>query len=596
MNFHDDFKDYKWLFRNAVDWDQVIDLYYKEFPTADGIESKEDLIDFFEDIASAVGDWAGESLAPLARKLDEEGAGIVKEGRTVPSETLQKIYDQAKELAIFGMLGEQKHGGMGLPASVYMFGFIYMCRADIAAATQIGFYSSILDMIERFCEDKDKDRLIPLIVNGDISGSMNLTEPGAGSDVGSLSTTAEKIEGEEKLYKLNGSKIFITNGGGGIGFVLARVKGDKPGLEGISLFMVEQDHAGKEGNNFEVVKNEEKLGFHGSFTCEVLYEDSIGKLVGEESEGFQYMLHLMNEARISVGLQCLGAIEACMAYAREYAETRTQFGKPVIELPLLKRQFEDWETEKDGFRAMMVDTIQYFDMYQKLDIKKRHTGELTKEEEEIYDYSLKWVRRRTPLVKYYGSETFTMLSTKAIQVLGGYGFMKEYDAERWHRDSFAPLLYEGTSQIQSLMCMKDLMKNIMKNPSKFFQTMMYSHPLGGIINGADDMDRIFRGLQYDFKKNFASLIVKTLKPEVNYANPAEIAKLFNAKNWMVEEGFSKLMVHAETICQTQCYLETIRVLRLHAKKDMNRKELFDRYVQLVTPRFEGIYSDWKIRL
>ena len=594
MNFYDDNKDWKWLFRNAIEWESIIPLYYKNFPTEDGIKNEEELKQFFEDLISAVGGWSANSLAPRSRELDQVGAGEVKDGITIPSAPLQQTYDECKELALFGLAADTQYGGMGVPMVVNLLGFASICRADMAAATQIGFFGSIIDMIERFCSHEDAERLIPQIIAGDLSGSMNLTEPGAGSDVGSLKTTAEKMD--NGLYKVNGSKIFITNAGGGIGFVLARVKGAPDGLEGISLFMIEQYVGEGEDKklNFKVVKNEHKLGLHGSFTCEVLYEDSVAKIVGKEGEGFQHMLHLMNEARISVGVQCIGGIEACIGYAREYATTRTQFGKPIAELPLMKRNLEEWETERDAFRALIVDTLQYFDIYQKLDMKKRHTGELTKDEEALFKRALTWVRRRTPLVKYYGSETYTLLSQRTIQALGGYGFMQEYDAERWHRDSFAPLLYEGTSQIQALMCMKDLMKYVMKNPSKFFQTMVVSHPLGGLISGTSELDREFRSLQYEFKKQLAQLIVKTLKPEVNYVDPSDVVKLFDAKKWMTEESFSKLMVHAETICQAQSYLETLRVLRLHAKKDDDRKDLFDRYLKLVTPRFESIWCDWKV--
>ena len=164
------------------------------------------------------------------------------------------------------------------------------------------------------------------------------------------------------------------------------------------------------------------------------------------------MLHLMNEARCAVGLQALGGIEATLHYARKYAEERKQFGKNLLDLPLYARNVKDWETERDAFRALMFDSISYFDQYAKLDLKKRHEG-LNDAETKQLERAKKWVRRRTPIVKAYGAEAFTRLSTKGIQALGGYGFIEEYDAARFHRDSFAPLLYEGTTQIQALMAM-----------------------------------------------------------------------------------------------------------------------------------------------
>jgi alkylation response protein AidB-like acyl-CoA dehydrogenase len=230
-------------------------------------------------------------------------------------------------------------------------------------------------------------------------------------------------------------------------------------------------------HNYKITKIEEKMGMHGSVTCEVVYDNTVGILVGGENDGFKLMLHLMNEARISVGLQGLGGIEASVGAAVEYAATRKQFGKPLNELPLMKRNLRDWETERDAFRVLMVDTLSHFDISSHLHLKKLHTGDLNEKEDALYRKASKVVRRRTPLVKYYGAEANATLSQKAIQAFGGYGFMQEYDVERLHRDSFGALLYEGTSQIQALMAMKDFVKVLIKKPGKFLQSLMASHPL-----------------------------------------------------------------------------------------------------------------------
>jgi len=424
---------------------------------------------------------------------------------------------------------------------------------------------------------------------------MCLTEAGAGSDVGAIKTSA--VKQADGTYLLNGAKIFITNAAGGLGFVLARVKGAPEGLAGLSLFFVEQDLEvdGKTRLNYRVTKDEHKLGLHGSFTCEVVYEDTVARIIGQENEGFHHMLYLMNEARIGVGFQALGGIEACLAYAREYALTRTQFGKPLLELPLYRRNFEDWETERDAIRAMLVDTGSHFDIYQRLDLELRHTGELCEDKRKQHQAALKWVRRRTPLVKYYCAEAYTKLSQMAVQALGGYGFMREYDAERYHRDSFGPLLYEGTSQIQALMAMKDVMKYIMKNPGRFFQTIFYSHPFGVYFSEDNEYQRDFINLQYRFKKALSSLLMRVFKPGLEKWDFAELAKLFKAKTWFTEEKFELLMEHAETLCQAMAYLETLRVLAVHATREPGRGELFRRYAILVKPRFAAIFEDWDVR-
>jgi alkylation response protein AidB-like acyl-CoA dehydrogenase len=592
-NYYSDESEWKWLFKNAINWDKIIPLYYPEFPTADGFNNKEDVIAFIEEMITATGDWCGGAVQERAKQLDIEGAGEVKDGNTIPGPLLSAFYNEAVELGILGLSSPVEYGGMGAPVIANMLVFEQINRACISSATQIGFFTSIIDMIERFAEEEDRARLIPKIVAGELSGSMCLTEPGAGSDLGSIKTTATPQD--DGTYLLNGSKLFITNGGGGLGFVLARIKGAPEGLSGISLFLCEQniEKDGQAHQNYKITKNEHKMGLHGSFTCEVLYENSVAKLIGKPNAGFRYMLHLMNEARIAVGLQALGGMEGCLSYARNYAQERVQFGKNLMEHPLYARNMSDWETERDAFRALMVDTVSYFDIYQRYDMWKRHGRELSKEEEKDLEEAKKWTRRRTPLVKMYGAESFTRLSTKAIQALGGYGFIEEYDVARYHRDSFACLLYEGTTQIQSLMAMKDLMKFIMRNPTKYFTGLVNANPIANFFGAGSESESYFNSVQYDFKKNFVKLLIKTLKPGTNISDPAEAKKFFNAKEWLKEENVMKLTIHAETIAEALAYIETLRVLSKHANQDESRVDLFNRYYKLVAPRFERIYEDWK---
>jgi len=600
MNFYSDSSEWRYLFRNAIDWDTIIPLYKSGFPTSDGFQNKEELLSFFEDLLTATGKWAADTVAPRASELDRIGGGRLVNGKVVVSEVLEKTYQEAREMDLFGLAVDSKYGGMGIPVTVGLLTFEQLCRACVSTSTQIGFFSSIADMIERFCDDETKSKYIPMIRRGEISGSMCLTEPDCGSDVGSLRTSAEK--NADGTYLLNGAKCFITNGGGGLAFILARIKGAPSGLNGISMFFAEEwmdDQEGTRRQNYRIAKIEEKMGMHGSVTCEVVYENTVARLVGKENEGFQLMLHLMNEARISVGIQGLGGMEASLGLARDYAEARKQFGKPIIDLPLFRRNIQDWETERDAFRALMVDTVSFFDIFQRLHLKKMHTGELSQVESELFVNSARIVRRRTPLVKYYGAEANTMISQRAIQALGGYGFMVEYDVERLHRDSFGALLYEGTSQIQALMAMKDFVKVMMKNPAKFVQSLVASHPLNLIMHESE-YERSVMGITYEFRKNVAALIMRCFKPDLSISERGfkdtltQMRKVFKKEYWEEADRFDKLMVHAETLCQALSYRETLKVLGKQATRDTARGELYYRYLNLVTPRFASIYSDWKV--
>jgi alkylation response protein AidB-like acyl-CoA dehydrogenase len=604
MNYFSDTPEWQYLFRNALDWDTILPLYYSTFPTRDGLQNKEEVLEFYETLLGTTGKWAAENIAPRARELDQVGGGKLVNNSVELSEPLRKTYAEARELDLFGLTVSPEHEGMGVPISVGMLMLEQVSRACFSTVTQLAFHASIADMLERFCDEETQKKFIPGIMRGELSGSMCLTEPGSGSDVGSLRTTAEKQP--DGTYHINGSKCFITNGGGGIGFVLARIKGAAPGLNGISMFLAEEwTEAGKDGqksgekhHNYKITKIEEKLGMHGSPTCEIVYENTVGRLVGEEGEGFKLMLHLMNEARISTALQCMGGMEASVGYAREYAMTRKQFGKPIAELPLFKRNLEDWETERDAFRALIVDTISHFDVFQRLDLKKRHTGELSKDETALHKKAWKKTRLRTPLVKYYGTEACALLSQRAIQALGGYGFMKEYDAERFHRDSIGALLYEGTSQIQALMAMKDFVNYMMKDPSKFLQSMVGSSLLSSLM-GDSEFKRSYKSAEFEFRKNVAGLIIRCFKPEVRFTEQGlmetlgEINKVFKRDYWQEAGRFDRLMVHAETLCQALSYLETLKVLSHHARKDEARGPLYHSYLRLVVPRLAGIYADWK---
>lgn len=586
MNYFTDSKEWQWMFDNALDWDKILPLYYPNYPTEDGLESADEVKSFLKEILGGVGEWAATSVKEIGAQLDHEGAGTVKDGRTHAGPALSRMLNEAKELQVYGITLPQKYGGLGLPNSVYMMSQNLLSRSCMCTSTLLGFYTSLGEMLLRYCDEKEAEEYIPKIIQGEISGSMNLTEPGCGSDLTMMKTTATPQD--DGTYLLNGQKIFITNGGGGLAFVLAKVKGDPDSLDGISMFFVKQDHPGIEGPNFTVEKTEEKMGMHGSFTTVINYENTVGTLVGKQGEGFKYMLHLMNEARILVGIQGLGGIEECLDYAENYAKERVAFGKPISELPLMRRNLEDFGTERDAIRALIADTMSWFDIYLNLDNKKIHTGDLTKEEEKLYKEASRWTRKRTPLVKFYATEAYTELSKKAIQVLGGYGFIKEYPVERYHRDSFGPLLYEGTSQIQALMALKDTMKEVLKDPKGFFSGLFFSHPSTALINGKNDWSKKYQSIHYKFQKNLMSLIFSCLKPEA-------WKDVLDPKKWQQEERFEELMIHSETICWALSYTETLRVLCDHANRDEGRVDLFNRYYKLVAPRLESIYKDWEIR-
>lgn len=583
MNYFTDEKEWVWLFNNAIMWDKIVPLYSPTFPNELGLNSADEYKSYLRDILDATGKWACEKIAPRSKRLDQEGAGVVSDGLTIPGNALKELYKEASELAVFCPSIPVSENGPEMIVSSAMLIHAQVARACIASSTQLAFFSTIADMVYRFCDKDTCDRLLPQILDGKLSGAMCLTEPGCGSDLSQIKSSATlQADGS---YLVSGNKIFITNGGGGLNFTLARVKGAPQGLGGISLFLIEQHIDGK--LNFRVMKNEEKMGMHGSFTCEVLYENAKANLIGKENEGMKLMFHLMNEARLGTSLQALGGIEACIHYANEYAETRVAFGKKLSELPLFARNLHELEVERDALRVIVVDTLNWFDIYQKLDLKLRKTNDLSECEIKLLKDAKLWSRKRTPLLKYWASEQYTRISKEVIQMLGGHGFMKDHPVEQWHRDSFGPLLYEGTSQIQALMALKDVIKYALTNPQKYFGKLLVENPFTFTMQREKNWHRQCISEQFRFKTQLAKLLFKTLRPNGS--------KIFNAKSWMQEENVQKVLIHAETVCQGLYMMETLKVLADHCDKDKSREKLFSDYLMLCLPKFESIYKDWELR-
>jgi hypothetical protein len=175
--------------------------------------------------------------------------------------------------------------------------------------------------------------------------------------------------------------------------------------------------------------------------------------------------------------------------------------------------------------------------------------------------------------------------------------MEEYEAERLHRDCFGALLYEGTSQIQSLMAMKDLVKGMLSNPGRFLSTMLSEHPMGSLLEDSE-FKRSITSIRYEFRKNAASLMIRCFRPDLGAGEKSladtlsQVRSVFSKEYWQEAHRFDKLMEHAETLCAALSYVETLRILAKHADLDPARGDLYKRYLKLVKPRLAGLYADW----
>jgi alkylation response protein AidB-like acyl-CoA dehydrogenase len=317
-------------------------------------------------------------------------------------------------------------------------------RADASLMNIFGL-QGIAETIYAFANDEIRAEYLPRFAEGELTGAMVLTEPDAGSDLQSVSLRA--WQDEDGQWRLTGVKRFITNGCGNILLTLARSEPDVKDGRGLSLFLSERSP------RIRVRHLEEKLGIHGSPTCELVYDDAPSKLIGERQRGLiTYVMALMNGARVGIAAQSLGIGEAAYRLARLYAHTRKQFGVSIERLPAVAELVTDMKVAVEAARTLAYETSRVCDLENNnarvMEFNKNISADEAKKRKADSRVYKRLNGMLTPMSKYYCSEMSMRVASDAIQVLGGSGYMKDYPAERYYRDARITTIYEGTSQLQ----------------------------------------------------------------------------------------------------------------------------------------------------
>jgi alkylation response protein AidB-like acyl-CoA dehydrogenase len=308
----------------------------------------------------------------------------------------------------------------------------------------------IAETICQFGSQELKDKYLPKFASGEYTGAMVLTEPEAGSDLQAISLRATYDEKEECWF-LNGVKHFITNGCGDVLLVLARSEENLSGGRGLSLFLYEKDE------NLLVRRLEDKLGIHGSPTCELQFRNCPAYLIGQRKRGLtRYVMPLMNGARLGVGAQSIGIAQEAYNQALQYAKQRKQFGKAIIEFPPIFQMLSTMRVQIEAARSLLYEASIMVDLQQALDRNGTRNKELAKELKEVK----RFVTLLTPMVKYYTSEMCNKITYDAIQVFGGAGYMRDFHIERLYRDARITTIYEGTSQLQIIGAIAGIMSGL----------------------------------------------------------------------------------------------------------------------------------------
>ncbi len=415
--------------------------------------------DMFDMILTEAQKFATEEILPTLAESDKQGCRL-ENGQVYVPDCFHKPYKLFCEGGWIGMTVPPEEGGQGLPQSVataavdwfyHNFAFVAYPFATEGAAHLILTYGT----------EEQKRKYMDKMLQGVWGGTMALTEPNAGTDLGNMSTKA--IRQSDGTFKIQGTKIFITGGDHDLADnvihpVLARIEGDPAGTKGISIFIVPKYLVNGDGslgkrNDYEIANIEEKMGIHGSATCLINFGDNnecYAELLGEERQGMKIMFQMMNEARLAVGMQGLCSASIAYLHALQYAKDRLQGSSlmefknpeaprvPIIQHPDVRRMLLWMKSSVDSLRAIIYFTAYCFDM-----------EHLAKDEEE----KAKWVgfaEILTPIVKAYSSDIGFKVTELAMQVYGGYGFCSEYPVEQFMRDEKIASIYEGANGIQAL--------------------------------------------------------------------------------------------------------------------------------------------------
>jgi alkylation response protein AidB-like acyl-CoA dehydrogenase len=449
--------------QNVADRRDVDFVLHEQFK-AEALSKYEQFAEFnrktIDLIVNEARNFALKELWPINKEGDEIGVTFDAGKVSVP-ESFQRAYELLMEGEWIAMADDVEVGGQGMPHLVERAASDYLLGANFAFMLYAGLTHGAARLVETFGSQKQKDMYMKKLFSGEWSGTMLLTEPEAGSDVGALTTSA--VKNADGTYSITGSKIFISGGEHDmtpniIHPVLARIEGAPPGTRGISLFLVPKFRVNPDGslgefNDVVCTGIEEKMGIHGSATCSLTLGSKgncIGELIGEENKGMMEMFLMMNDARLLVGFQGFACATASYLEALNYARTRIQGrpltagkdasigGVPIIQHPDVRRQLMNMKVFVEGLRSLIYYVGYCMDM-----------AKVAGSEEEKDKYA-GLIEILTPIVKGYGTDRAFEVCSQGVQVFGGYGYTKEYPAEQYLRDCRITMIYEGTNGIQAM--------------------------------------------------------------------------------------------------------------------------------------------------
>ncbi|MEG7846003.1 acyl-CoA dehydrogenase AcdA [Bacillus mobilis] len=370
-----------------------------------------------EMIRKMVRDFAKNEVAPTAAERDEE------------ERFDRALFEQMAELGLTGIPWPEEYGGIGSDYLAYVIAIEELSRVCASTGVTLSAHTSLAGWpIFKFGTEEQKQKFLRPMAEGTKIGAYGLTEPSSGSDAGGMRTTAKR-DGDH--YILNGSKIFITNGGIADIYVVFALTDPESKQRGTSAFIVESDTPG-----FSVGKKESKLGIRSSPTTEIMFEDCripVENLLGEEGQGFKVAMQTLDGGRNGIAAQAVGIAQGALDASVEYARERHQFGKPIAAQQGIGFKLADMATDVEAARLLTYQAAWL--------------------ESEGLPYG-----KESAMSKVFAGDTAMKVTTEAVQVFGGYGYTKDYPVERYMRDAKITQIYEGTQEIQRLVISRMLTK------------------------------------------------------------------------------------------------------------------------------------------
>jgi alkylation response protein AidB-like acyl-CoA dehydrogenase len=620
-NFYLDNDDLRFQL-SRIDWATLVELQESAFNDADGFKDAPEARASYEEVLTSMGELIAKEIAPHEKELDEQHPVLV-DGDVVVPPRMKKILALLQDMGAMALTLPRRLGGSNCPLLVANSLMEMLARADASVCGEFGFHGGIAQALlfyaieEGSVEMKDGfpvatrfDDVVRRMSEGGEFGAMVLTEPGAGSDLAQLK--AKGVLQKDGTWRITGQKIFITAGHGDHHIVIVRSEDEAshPGLKGLSLFYVPRfvDAHGKRctrdakgaKRNFEIGNVEHKMGQHSAVAATIHYEDSVAELLGQRGHGFLGMLLLMNNARIAVGFEGIGTCETAYRMAKSYAEERHSMGKPIAQHEMIADALDEMDVMIRGMRAITFEASFHEEVSarMKVNLKARPVSDDARLEIErkIRRHKRK-ARHLTPLIKYLAGEECVRQARMCMQILGGIGYIVETGAEKILRDALVIPVYEGTSQIQALMCLKDNLQAAMRNPGRFLSEMASARLEA--ISGRSDVERGEAKLRAHASSAKQTIIMRIAADKLGDVRGRPLGEWKRAvmKDWDPGRDFSFGLLHAERLTKLISWAAIAETLARQANDVKGtvhfeeRQALALRFIERFEPRARGVVGE-----